>query len=409
MKKLISAVLALSILLTMTIPAFADRTKLGDVNGDDNISAVDARIILQVVAGIKEETEFIKSVGDVNNDGKISAVDARVVLQVVAGIIPAPERPSEPETPEKTTYGVGETWIVPGQWEITINSATIHNLCNSYSNENNGYTNQQVVIIEYTYKNLGIEDGLYLSSVSMDYYDEELETAEIYACTHDKYPKECIIGAKCTASQAVVLENYSKKITISIEEYDSDLNKHKALFEIQIEGIGGNDNNDNNDNSGNNNSTTPRADIKLKDFIVTNGKSHGDGVYSVAQTIQGYEVCMYFFKPENALVFACDILLDSGKVSVSMDYVYGESRQEVTTRSNLYSNNEWLTTGGYIYTSTYSKDNDKVYITYNDGWESDSAESVTESATDILFMQMEQLLYNTGSSVTLYDLGFVSW
>lgn len=94
MKKIISAILVLSKLLTMCIPAFAASKVLGDVNDDGKISAVDARIILQVVAGSKEKTELIKSNGDLNDDGKISAIDARVILQVVAGIVTAPETSS---------------------------------------------------------------------------------------------------------------------------------------------------------------------------------------------------------------------------------------------------------------------------------------------------------------------------
>lgn len=262
MKKLISMILALSIMMTMCIPVFADVTRLGDVNRDGKISAVDARMVLQVVAGLLTETSERKYYGDVNGDGKLSAVDARMILQIVAGIIPAPETPSEPE---KTTYGIGETWIVPGQWEITVNSATIHSLCNSYSNEKNGYTNQQVVLVEYTYKNLGIEDGLYLSSIYMNYYDGELESAERYACTHTKSPKECIIGAKCTASDAVVLENYSEKITVKIEKYDSNNNKQKALFELPIAGVGGN-------NSDNNEKLITLQDYK--DYCINRGIYH---------------------------------------------------------------------------------------------------------------------------------------
>lgn len=99
MKKIISIVLAVSIAMSMCVFSLASNDLLGDVNEDGNVTAVDARLILQVVAGILEETEQIKVDGDVNNDGKITAVDARVVLQVVAGIISAPEKPSGPDAP----------------------------------------------------------------------------------------------------------------------------------------------------------------------------------------------------------------------------------------------------------------------------------------------------------------------
>lgn len=58
--------------------------KLGDVNGDGSITAVDARIVLQNVAGLKPLTEKEKEAADMNADGNITAVDARVILQKVA-------------------------------------------------------------------------------------------------------------------------------------------------------------------------------------------------------------------------------------------------------------------------------------------------------------------------------------
>lgn len=59
---------------------------LGDINGDGKITAVDARIILQNVAGLTTLDNKQKEAADVNGDGNISAVDARIILQVVAGL-----------------------------------------------------------------------------------------------------------------------------------------------------------------------------------------------------------------------------------------------------------------------------------------------------------------------------------
>lgn len=94
MKKIISVVLALAMACSMmSLTAFADSLK-GDVNGDDNVSAVDARIILQYVAGLitPENTDSY----DVNGDSKITAVDARIVLQIVAGLIEQPDIQDKP-------------------------------------------------------------------------------------------------------------------------------------------------------------------------------------------------------------------------------------------------------------------------------------------------------------------------
>ena len=57
----------------------------GDVNGDGKVSAIDARWILQHVAGTRELDEHYLKLADVNNDGKVSAIDSRWILQMVAG------------------------------------------------------------------------------------------------------------------------------------------------------------------------------------------------------------------------------------------------------------------------------------------------------------------------------------
>ncbi len=85
MKKVISITLALVLICSaFCVTAFASG-KIGDASGDDKLSAVDARMILQHVANVKtiEDTSNL----DVSQDGKISAVDARIILQIVAGII----------------------------------------------------------------------------------------------------------------------------------------------------------------------------------------------------------------------------------------------------------------------------------------------------------------------------------
>lgn len=59
---------------------------IGDADGNGKITATDARLVLQVVAGLKNKTELIFENSDVNNDNQISATDARKILQIVAGL-----------------------------------------------------------------------------------------------------------------------------------------------------------------------------------------------------------------------------------------------------------------------------------------------------------------------------------
>ena len=94
MKKIFSIILALVMLITavpfgsLIASAAVDTSDLvlGDGNGDRNVTAIDARITLQVAAGLIEPTEEQLITLDYNKDGEVSAVDARRILQKVAGI-----------------------------------------------------------------------------------------------------------------------------------------------------------------------------------------------------------------------------------------------------------------------------------------------------------------------------------
>ena len=57
----------------------------GDVHTDSHVNAVDARWVLQAVAGLRELQFDAWRIADVNQDGVINAVDARWVLQTAAG------------------------------------------------------------------------------------------------------------------------------------------------------------------------------------------------------------------------------------------------------------------------------------------------------------------------------------
>ncbi len=58
----------------------------GDVNVDGNLSTVDAKWILQNIAGSRDFTEAQFKAADLNGDGKVTTVDAKWVLQAVAGM-----------------------------------------------------------------------------------------------------------------------------------------------------------------------------------------------------------------------------------------------------------------------------------------------------------------------------------
>jgi hypothetical protein len=58
----------------------------GDANCDGSVNSIDALIVLQYVAGLRN-TVPCPEAADVNNDGNIGAVDAALILQIDAGLI----------------------------------------------------------------------------------------------------------------------------------------------------------------------------------------------------------------------------------------------------------------------------------------------------------------------------------
>lgn len=58
----------------------------GDVNGDGKVTAIDARWVLQIAAGVKTVADEEMAMADVNGDGKVTAIDARKILQIAAGL-----------------------------------------------------------------------------------------------------------------------------------------------------------------------------------------------------------------------------------------------------------------------------------------------------------------------------------
>ncbi len=66
----------------------APQGKMGDLNGDENVTAADALVALQVAAKLTEETDAYHTYGDMNGDGSITAADALVMLQIAAKLVP---------------------------------------------------------------------------------------------------------------------------------------------------------------------------------------------------------------------------------------------------------------------------------------------------------------------------------
>jgi len=131
---------------------------------------------------------------------------------------------------------VGEKWVVEGLWEFTVTSVSKHYACNSFRDHSG-----PVIIVNYTYKNLGYNDGLGsgLLSIGGDYnfdiYDETGEIGETYPCTHTADAKGVKKGASCFAGQGFALNNESSKVILTVA-IDAGMTNYVWLrAEIEIE------------------------------------------------------------------------------------------------------------------------------------------------------------------------------
>lgn len=101
---------------------------IGDVNGDGNITASDALLVLRhAVNAAKLEDDKI-ALADMNGDGKITASDALTILRIAVGELQTPAENSDSEwvvVANKQTAGLSAIETVSGKVTLEANSALI--------------------------------------------------------------------------------------------------------------------------------------------------------------------------------------------------------------------------------------------------------------------------------------------
>ena len=130
------------------------------------------------------------------------------------------------------TLRLGETWKVPGLFTLTINSVTSTTKRNEYAEKKPA----QVVIINYTYENLGFQgdsQDLYITPERV--VDAEKSMGFSYPIQEGADPIPTPIGAKMeNATSAHGLLHPSKEMDIYFSVYESNGNKHAAVFRAPI-------------------------------------------------------------------------------------------------------------------------------------------------------------------------------
>ena len=104
----------------ITMESSLEPLYLGDANKDGYVTAMDARYVLQIAAGIKtlsrEEIRFF----DMNFDGVVTAIDARMVLQTVAGLRDLENVQPAPTILEQGKCGDNLYWQLNSNGELRI-------------------------------------------------------------------------------------------------------------------------------------------------------------------------------------------------------------------------------------------------------------------------------------------------
>ncbi len=134
--------------------------------------------------------------------------------------------------PENKTYGLGEWWEVPGQWKLRIDEVYPTKKRNSYSDDKPA----EVVIIVYTYENLGYQDSLQDLFMTPDgVIDESKKMCETYPVSEGNSPQPTPPGAICEkATETYGLKTESNTIKVMFEQYDDSSHKQKATFEVPV-------------------------------------------------------------------------------------------------------------------------------------------------------------------------------
>ena len=129
-------------------------------------------------------------------------------------------------------FGKDEWWEVDGLWKLKVNSVTTTEERNQFDESNPA----QVVVVSYSYENLGYEDDiqdLYFTPEKV--IDSGRKVASTYPGGVNTHPQPTPVGAIMeNAEEAYGLSQPDGSVKIIFEKFNKDYNKHTANFEVDI-------------------------------------------------------------------------------------------------------------------------------------------------------------------------------
>ena len=168
-------------------------------------------------------------------DAKVSE-NSSTTTQTADGVVEKPETKEEVKESKIERVGLGDTLVVSEDgvdlYEITFDNAFLTDERNQFSDD----TSENVIVLEYTYKNLSVEDGLNVfEGTDFRVYDANGAALSTYPAGAELYGGTVSVGRSGTSQEAFGF-NGDPQQTLEIEIYGSLFNATPlAIVEVQAQ------------------------------------------------------------------------------------------------------------------------------------------------------------------------------
>ena len=168
-------------------------------------------------------------------DAKVSE-NSSTTTQTTDGVVEKPETTEEVKENKIERVGLGDTLVVSEDgvdlYEITFDNAFLTDERNQFSDD----TSENVIVLEYTYKNLSVEDGLNVfEGTDFRVYDANGAALSTYPAGAELYGGTVSVGRSGTSQEAFGF-NGDPQQTLEIEIYGSLFNATPlAIVEVQAQ------------------------------------------------------------------------------------------------------------------------------------------------------------------------------
>ena len=168
-------------------------------------------------------------------DAKVNE-NSSTTTQTTDGVVEKPETTEEVKENKIERVGLGDTLVVSEDgvdlYEITFDKAFLTDERNQFSDD----TSENVIVLEYTYKNLSVEDGLNVfEGTDFRVYDANGAALSTYPAGAELYGGTVSVGRSGTSQEAFGF-NGDPQQTLEIEIYGSLFNATPlAIVEVQAQ------------------------------------------------------------------------------------------------------------------------------------------------------------------------------